>query len=54
MRPGPLVAGVLFIALGILFLLDTLGTVDLQTEVLLAVLLIALGGAVIFSARGRS
>jgi hypothetical protein len=46
-----MVAGLLFIALGVLFLLDTLGTVDLRPSVLLPAVLIAVGVAVVLTAR---
>jgi Domain of unknown function (DUF5668) len=46
-----MVAGLLFMALGVLFLLDTLGTVDLRPSLLLPAVLIAVGVAVILTAR---
>jgi hypothetical protein len=54
MRPGPLVAGLVFIALGVLLLLEELGVLELRPGVLLPILLIALGAAVVLTAGRRS
>jgi len=44
-NPGALVAGALFIALGVLFLLDHAGSIDLDVRWIWPVLLIGLGVA---------
>lgn len=49
-----LVSGVVFVALGVVFLLDRLGIVTLAAELVLPVLLIGLGTAVLLGARRRS
>jgi hypothetical protein len=54
MNRGALIAGVVFIALGVVFLLDTLGVIDLRAAILFPVLLIAVGVAILLQARGRS
>jgi hypothetical protein len=46
-----LVAGVFFIAAGVVFLLDRLGLFDLRLRMLAPVLLIALGVAVLLGGR---
>ena len=54
MSRGSLLAGLVFIGLGVLLLLDQLGTIDLRPDVLLPTLLIAVGAAVVLSARRGS
>jgi Domain of unknown function (DUF5668) len=51
MNGGGMVAGLVFIVLGILFLLDSLGTLDLRPSLLVPAALIAVGVAVVFTAR---
>lgn len=54
-NPGAALAGLIFIVLGVLFLLDTLDVTNLRRDLLWPAMLIALGLAVILSAawRGR-
>jgi hypothetical protein len=51
MNRGGMAAGLLFIALGVLFLLDSLGTLDLRPSLLVPAALIAIGVAVVLTAR---
>jgi hypothetical protein len=53
MNTGPLVAGLVFIAIGAMLMLEQLGVVDLRPGILLPVLLIALGAAVVLTAGRR-
>lgn len=53
-NPGAALAGLIFIALGVLFLLDTLDVTNLRRDVLWPAMLIALGVAVIISAAWRA
>jgi multisubunit Na+/H+ antiporter MnhB subunit len=54
-NPGAALAGIIFIAIGVLFLLDSLDATEIRREVVWPAMLIALGLAVILSAlwRGR-
>jgi hypothetical protein len=54
-NPGAALTGLIFAALGVLFLLDTLDVTNLRRDLLWPSMLIALGLAVILSAawRGR-
>jgi hypothetical protein len=54
MNTGPLVAGLVFIAVGAMLLLEQLGIVDLRPGVLLPVLLIAVGAAVVLTGGRRT
>ena len=53
-NPGAALAALIFIAIGILFLLDTLDTTDIRRELVWPAMLIALGLAVMLSALWRS
>jgi hypothetical protein len=50
---GALIGGILFVAAGIIFLLEALEAFDLEPEVLWPGLLIALGVAIAFGGRSR-
>jgi LiaI-LiaF-like transmembrane region len=52
-NPGAIVAGILFIALGVLFLVDRVGGVDLDVRWVWPVLLIGLGVAGLARSRPR-
>jgi hypothetical protein len=52
-NPGALVAGALFIGLGVLFLVDAVGNVDLDVQWVWPILLIGLGVAGLVRARPR-
>ena len=53
MNMGSIVAGLVFITLGVLFLFDRLGTIELSAEYVWALLLIGLGLALIAGGRRR-
>ena len=52
--PGALVAGLLFIALGVLFLLDRAGNINLDVRWIWPLLLIGLGVAGLVRSRPRA
>ena len=50
LEPGPAIAGVLFVVLGVVFLLDALDVWDVEAGVVLPVIVIGLGLALLAGA----
>lgn len=53
-NPGAMLAGIIFVVLGVLFLLDSIDAANIRRDIVWPAVLIALGAALVISAFWRN